>query len=100
MQPELSFSSPVSSRVARFFSVQHSKTGKNIPQNGHKIYQMTVKRPTGHKIDQNLPFQVPPKFTQIRVFCLKMCHLAILVSSLAGGSFKFGPFHASLSWQL
>jgi hypothetical protein len=37
-------------RVARFFSVQHSKLGKNIPNDRktyqkdiHKIYQMDVK---------------------------------------------------------
>jgi hypothetical protein len=29
-------------RVARFFWVQHTKTGKNIPNN-HKIYRMTTK---------------------------------------------------------
>jgi hypothetical protein len=28
--------------VARFFSVQHTKTGKNIP-NDHKIYQKAIK---------------------------------------------------------
>jgi hypothetical protein len=39
-----------SSRVARFFSVKYTNTGKNIPQkhkiyvrNGHKIYQIAVK---------------------------------------------------------
>jgi hypothetical protein len=30
------------SRVARFFMVQHTKTGENIPNN-HKIYQMAIK---------------------------------------------------------
>jgi hypothetical protein len=29
------------SRVARFFLVQHTKTGKNIPNN-HKIYRMAT----------------------------------------------------------
>jgi hypothetical protein len=29
-------------RVARFFLVQHTKTGENIP-NYHKVYQMAVK---------------------------------------------------------
>jgi hypothetical protein len=75
-------------RVARFFLPQNNKTGK--------IYQMTIKytkmpqnisisrkidylnRLNGHKIYQNLPPQVPPKFTQIRIFGLKICHLATL----------------------
>jgi hypothetical protein len=30
------------SRVARFFLVQNTKTGKNIP-NFHKLYQMSIK---------------------------------------------------------
>jgi hypothetical protein len=51
-------------RVARFFSVQNTKTGKNI-QNGHKIYQ-------------DFPQQDPPKFTQIGIFGLKTNHLATL----------------------
>jgi hypothetical protein len=29
-------------RVARFFSVQHTKTGKNVPKRG-KIYQVAIK---------------------------------------------------------
>jgi hypothetical protein len=44
---------------------------KNIP-NGHKTYQVSSKwtkwpqnRPNGHKIDQHLQLQEPPKFTQI-----------------------------------
>jgi hypothetical protein len=51
-------------RVARFFLVQQTKKGKNIP-NYHKIYQMSVKRPKVHKIYQHLPLQDPqnlPKF--------------------------------------
>jgi hypothetical protein len=31
-----------SSRFARFILVQHTKTGKNLP-NGHKTYQLIVK---------------------------------------------------------
>jgi hypothetical protein len=43
-------------RDARFFSVQHTKTGKNIPHN-HKIYQIYVpnipqNKPNYRKIDQ------------------------------------------------
>jgi DNA gyrase/topoisomerase IV subunit A len=65
-------------RVARFFVAQHTKTGTNITNN-HKIYQMAAKyikwpynnRPNGHKIDQHLPLQEPPKCTQIGKFGLK-----------------------------
>jgi hypothetical protein len=55
------------SRVARFFLVQHTKTGKNVPNN-HKIYQMATKHT---KWPLNIPatsLQVPPKYTQIRIF--------------------------------
>jgi hypothetical protein len=45
-------------RVARFILVQHTKTGKNIPNN-HKIYR-------------HLPFIDPLKFTQIGIFGLKI----------------------------
>jgi hypothetical protein len=44
----------ISSRVARFFLVQHTKQNKlplNIP-NGHKIYKMAVKYTQCRKIDQ------------------------------------------------
>jgi hypothetical protein len=61
------------------------QNGKNIPNN-HKIYQMTTKytkcpknRPTGHKIHQYLPLLDPPKFTEITIFGLKICHLATLL---------------------
>jgi hypothetical protein len=52
-------------RVARFFLVQHTKAGKNIPDN-HKT--ITNER----RIDQM-------SFTQIGIFGLKICHLATLV---------------------
>jgi hypothetical protein len=59
--------------------------GKNI-QNGHEIYQMAMKIPSGRKIDQmaikytnNFPLQDPLKFTQIWIFCLKLYHLATLM---------------------
>jgi hypothetical protein len=49
----------------------------NIPKRG-KIYQISIKytkwpynRPNGHKIE-HLPLQIPPKFTQIRIFGFKM----------------------------
>jgi hypothetical protein len=34
--------------------------------------------PNGHKI-YHLPLKVPPKFTQIGIFGLKICHLATLI---------------------
>jgi DNA modification methylase len=36
-------------------------------------------RPSGRKVYQLLPWQVPPKFTQIWIFGLKICHLATLL---------------------
>jgi uncharacterized protein YwbE len=73
-------------RVARIVLLQHTKTGK--------IYQITIEKyatkwpqdiPNGrkidqndHKIDQNFPLQVYPKFTQIRVLSFRTCHLATL----------------------
>jgi hypothetical protein len=47
-------------RVAIFLWVQHTKTGKNMPNN-REIYQITVNLPNGHKIcmytkwPQNIP---------------------------------------------
>jgi hypothetical protein len=45
------------SRVARVFFVKTYQNGKNIPNdhklhipNGHKLYQMAVSIPNGHKI--------------------------------------------------
>jgi hypothetical protein len=58
---------------------------KNIPSN-NKIYQTATKSnngrkidQNGHKIDQHLPLQGPPKFTQFGTFGLKICHLATLI---------------------
>jgi hypothetical protein len=45
---------------------------------------MAVKRPNSNKFDQNLPLYVPPKFTQIRIFGLKKCHLATLLPRRRG----------------
>jgi hypothetical protein len=72
-------------RVARFILVLCTKPGKiyqitakynkwpqNMP-NGRKIEK------NGHKIYQHLPLQDPPKFTQIGIFGLKICHLATLM---------------------
>jgi hypothetical protein len=38
-------------RVARFFLVQNTKTGKNIP-NYHELYQISIKYNKDHKMDQ------------------------------------------------
>jgi hypothetical protein len=43
---------------------------------------MDKNRPNGYKINQNHLLQVPPKFTQIRNFGLKICHLATLLVRL------------------
>jgi hypothetical protein len=60
------------------------QNGKNIPNN-HKIYKMATKyinwpqsRPNGRKTYQHLQLPDSPKFTQIWIFGLKMCHLATL----------------------
>jgi hypothetical protein len=78
-------SSRVGFRVARFFLVRDSKTGKNVPnehkmyQNSHQISQMSVKIPNTHKICRHFPSLGPPKFTQFVIFGLKINHLATLV---------------------
>jgi hypothetical protein len=57
---------------------------KKLP-NDHKIYQMDVIYiSNGHRITQHLSFKVNPKFTQIRIFCLKAYHLATPVSTGLG----------------
>jgi hypothetical protein len=55
-----------------------TKTGKNYQittklPNGNKIYQMAI------EIYQHLSMQDTPKFTQIRIFGLKIYHLATLL---------------------
>jgi hypothetical protein len=74
------------SRVARFSSLKHTKTGKNIP-NDHKIYKMATKytkwpynRPTASK--------EPQQSIQIGIFGLKIYHLAALAGS------RLRPEHA------
>jgi hypothetical protein len=72
-------------RVARFFLVHDTKTGKmyqmntkctrwsqNFP-NGRKICI-----PNGHKILEHFPISGPIKFTQMGIFGLKTNHLATL----------------------
>jgi hypothetical protein len=64
-------------RVARFFLVHNTKTGKNVP-NKRKMLQMVIKYPkcrsnipNGHKIYHHFPIWGPQKFTQIGVFGLQ-----------------------------
>jgi hypothetical protein len=42
---------------------------------------MAVKYPNGHKIYEHLPLQDPSKLAQIRIFGLKIYHLATLVNT-------------------
>jgi hypothetical protein len=42
LHPRAIFKGGLGSRVARFFLGQHTKTGKNIPNN-HKIYKKATK---------------------------------------------------------
>jgi hypothetical protein len=74
--------------VARFFMVQHTKMGKNVPNNHNrgkpndsKIYQMATKytKIAILYMYQYLFLQVPPKFTPSRIFSLEICHLANLI---------------------
>jgi hypothetical protein len=71
-------------RVARFFLVHDTKTGKNV-QNGYTMYQMVINYPkypwnipSGHKIYKHFPILGPQKFTSIGIFVLKTNHLATL----------------------
>jgi hypothetical protein len=52
--------------------VKYTKWPQSIP-NGQKIDQIDIKY-----VYRHLPLQVPPKFTQIGIFGLKICHLATL----------------------
>jgi hypothetical protein len=68
------------SRVARFFSVNITQTGK--------MYQMVIKYsiclydiPNSRKIYQHFSILGPPKFTQIGIFGLKRNHLATPIFS-------------------
>jgi hypothetical protein len=69
---------PTKTRVARFILMQHTKTGKNIP-NDHILYKMAVKyarlpwnRPNGNNMYKHFPVQDIPKFTQIGISGLKI----------------------------
>jgi hypothetical protein len=74
--------------------LQHTKTGKNIPNN-QIIYTMTIKYTkmaikhakwlqntyTKWTKNQHLPLLDPPKLTQILIFGLKIYHLTTLIFS-------------------
>jgi hypothetical protein len=71
----------------QIFLVITYQNGKNIPQNilvnGHNMYEMAV-----HKIEQLdkiffnfFSMQDTPKFTQIGISGLKICHLATLIAA-------------------
>jgi hypothetical protein len=58
------------------------KRGKNY-QSNHKAPRYTKwleNRPNGQKIYRHLQLQDPPKFTQLEIFGLKICHLATLLA--------------------
>jgi hypothetical protein len=54
------------SRVARLFSVQHTKTGKNIPNN-YKMKQMVIWPYNRHNGQKILPLQDIPKISKIGI---------------------------------
>jgi hypothetical protein len=60
------------------FSWYNIPKREEIYQITTNMHQMTVKQTNLNKIFQHLLFQDPPKFTQIGIFCLKICHLATL----------------------
>jgi hypothetical protein len=60
------------------FLILQTKTGQNTP-NDHKMIQLAIKYPNqplnisnGHKVYQNVQFQGPPKYTQNRIFGMKI----------------------------
>jgi hypothetical protein len=60
----------LNSMVARFFLVQYTKAGKNIPNDHkmtkcHEIYPIV---PNDRKVEQHFPFQGPLKYIRIGVF--------------------------------
>jgi hypothetical protein len=84
----LSVKVEVAGRVARFFLVHGTKTGKNVP-NEHKMYQMAIQYPIICKI-----FQIAIKYIifkpkdlqnlpKLGFFGLKRNHQATLVAALA-----------------
>jgi hypothetical protein len=70
----LGFNAPKREKIHQI-ATNYTKYTQNIA-NGHKIHQISKKC-------QHLQLQDPPKFTQIRIFGLKICRLATLVSQKA-----------------
>jgi hypothetical protein len=58
-------------------ATKYTKWSQNMP-NGRKIDHIVKNIPNSRKISQHLPFQDPPKLTQIGIFGLKIHHLATL----------------------
>jgi hypothetical protein len=52
----------VGDRVARFFTIQYTKTGRIYHKTTKLPTYLTYNVPNGHKIYQYFPFQGPPKF--------------------------------------
>jgi hypothetical protein len=70
------FQNPHVYRVARFFLVQHTKTGENFQMAiNYKIYQMAGK---GTKWQWNIPASSIARTSKIWIFGLKISHLATL----------------------
>jgi hypothetical protein len=72
------------SRVARFFSVQHTKTGK-LYKNNHKLYQIAIKYticPKNRQNGQKIPTSSIARPSKIELNCdflgLEIYHLATL----------------------
>jgi hypothetical protein len=66
----------------QIFLTQYTNMGENI-QNFQMSITFTkwpLHIPNGNNIYRHLPFKGPPKFTQTEIFCLKVHHLATLVS--------------------
>jgi hypothetical protein len=67
--------------------LQHTKTGKNKPNN-RKLYQMATQHtkwlsniPNGHKISQLFQLQSPPKYTPRGIFGLEIYSRATLIGT-------------------
>jgi hypothetical protein len=79
----MNFTSNSIAGLPDFFLNQKYQNGKNLP-NDHKLYPTAINytkwplisHPNGHKKYQHFHYQGPPKFTQIRIFGLKINHLA------------------------
>jgi hypothetical protein len=60
-------------------ATKYTTLPQNIPH-CHKIYQIATKYTKWPYNYQRLPLQHPPKFTQIGLLGLKICHLATLAT--------------------